>query len=448
QTQMAQVQRQSEPLQHQVEPLQGRLAQPSQTSSKPPSSEAPFNKPTRHRKTSTSKRGGQTGHRGNGPTLLRPTEVHLSAPGPWPCGQGNVIALSPSHTHQVSELPPIEMEIHQVVLPQGHGQGGGRQLKAPGPSPEQAGSGPPLSARIGALAGLHRPSWRLVQACCHSVCHIPLSLGAVPKVLNRGSQAIVPHYEAMATLAHQAPVGSMEETPWYGQNALPWLWIRATATVTYYRIDPPRATAAFWALIDAWPGLLGSDGYGVSQDWVNQRHPCLAPLIRTARGLSQRRDPASSACGTAALRALQRLCPLAPEPPTGGQWPAWYARFCRLRGRYQERADEAGRLVRRLARERTSLWGFLRAQGGEPTNNRAERGLRCGVMWRQTSHGTDSAQGNRWVERSLSLRQTCRQLGPSPGGILVDAVPSLFQGHQPDLAWLYCHPSHTAPCTL
>ena len=64
------------------------------------------------------------------------------------------------------------------------------------------------------------------------------------------------------------------------------------------------------------------------------------------------------------------------------------------------------------------------------------RGLRFGVMWRKTSHSTDSEQGNRWVERSLSLRQTCRQLGQSTFGILVDAVTSLFQGRQLDLAWL------------
>jgi transposase len=437
QTQMAQFQSQIEQLQHQVETLQGRVAQTSQTSSKPPSSDSPFNKPKRQRKTSTSKRGGQKGHRGNGPTILSPTEVHLIEPGPCPCGAGNVISLSPYHTHQVIELPPIEMEIHHFVLQQGHCQGCGRQRKAQVPSPYQAGYGPRLSALIGELAGVHRTSWRLIQDFCHSVCNIPISLGAVQKVINRVSQAIVPHYEAIATLAHQAPVGYIDETPWYCQNALQWLWIMATDTVTYYRIDPHRSTEAFVALIDDWQGVLVSDGYGVYQDWVNQRQTCLAHLIRTARGLSQRRDPAIAACGNVALRELQRLCHMAHEPPTGGQWQAWYARFCRLLDRYQERADDAGRLARRLVREMTSLWVFLREHIVEPTNNRAERGLRFGVMWRKTSHGTDSEQGNRWVERSLSLRHTCRQMGQSTFGILVDAVTSLFQGHQPDLAWLY-----------
>ena len=40
------------------------------------------------------------------------------------------------------------------------------------------------------------------------------------------------------------------------------------------------------------------------------------------------------------------------------------------------------------------------------------------------------------VERSLSLRQTCRQMGQSTFRVLVDATNSLFQGSQPDLSWL------------
>ena len=105
--------------------------------------------------------------------------------------------------------------------------------------------------------------------------------------------------------------------------------------------------------------------------------------------------------------------------------------------RYHERADDAGRLARRLQRELASRWVFLRAHGVAPTNNRAERALRFAVMWRKGSSGTESDKGNRWVERTLSLRQTCRQLGQSIFGVLVDAVTSSFQGRQPDLAWLY-----------
>jgi transposase len=424
-------------LQGQVETLQGRLDQTSQTSSKPPSSDSPFKKPERKPRKSGGKRGAQKGHRGTGPTLLSPTEVHLIEPGPCTCGHGELVSLAPYYTHQVIELPPIEMDIHHFILQQGTCSGCGRTLKAQIPSTYQAGYGPRLTALIGELAGMHRSSRRLIQDFCHSVLRIPMSLGAVQKLIDRVSNAILPHYEAIARVARQAPVGYIDETPWYCQNALNWLWTLSTDTASLYLIHPNRSKDAFLALIEDWQGLLVSDGYGVYQGWVHHRQTCLAPLIRTARGLSEKRDPQLAACGEWALKELQTLCHMAKAPPTGGEWRAWYARFCHLIDRYHERSDDAGRLARRLQREMASLWVFLREHGVEPTNNRAERALRFAVMWRKCSSGTESDKGNRWVERTLSLRQTCRQMGQSTFGVLVDAITCFFQGRQPDLAWLY-----------
>ena len=79
---------------------------------------------------------------------------------------------------------------------------------------------------------------------------------------------------------------------------------------------------------------------------------------------------------------------------------------------------------------------FLNEPGVEPTNNQAERALRFGVLWRKGSLGTASAKGNAWVQRSLSLRQTCRQLGQSSFSVLVDALGAFMNGRQPDLSWL------------
>jgi hypothetical protein len=46
--------------------------------------------------------------------------------------------------------------------------------------------------------------------------------------------------------------------------------------------------------------------------------------------------------------------------------------LCHLIAQYHDRADEAGRFVRRLLREMNSLWVFLAQHGVDPTNNRAE----------------------------------------------------------------------------
>lgn len=314
------LQQQIKTLEKQVDTLQGRVNKTSQTSSKPPSSDSPFDEPKRKPRKSSGKRGGQKGHRGQGPKLLSPTEVHLIEPGPCPCGHGHLVSLAPYYTHQVLELPPIEMDIQHFILHQGSCGSCGRTLKAQIPHEHQAGYGPRLTALVGQLAGTHRRSRRLIQDFCHDVLHIPMSLGAVQKLIDRVSDAILPHYEAIATRARQAPVGYIDETPWYCQNALNWLWTLSTDTVSLYLIHPNRSKEACLDLIDDWQGILVSDGYGVYQDWVNHRPTCLAHLIRTARGLAEKRDPDLAACGRWAKSELQTLCHMAQAPPTVGQW--------------------------------------------------------------------------------------------------------------------------------
>ena len=125
-------------------------------------------------------------------------------------------------------------------------------------------------------------------------------------------------------------------------------------------------------------------------------------------GLGGTAAPDMAACGAWALAELQRLCHMAKAPPTGGEWRAWYARLCRLIDQYHDQHDDAGRFARRLLREMDSLWVFLPSMGSSrpTTGPREPDGL--GVLWRKRSLGTASTKGNRWVERILSLKETCR----------------------------------------
>lgn len=90
---------------------------------------------------------------------------------------------------------------------------------------------------------------------------------------------------------------------------------------------------------------------------------------------------------------------------------------------------------------------FLAVQGVEATQNIAERAHRLGVLWRKRSQGTCSEKGNRWVERVLSLRHTCRIRGRPTYPILVDAVACLFKGEKPDLSCIIQHASLPVPST-
>ncbi len=104
---------------------------------------------------------------------------------------------------------------------------------------------------------------------------------------------------------------------------------------------------------------------------------------------------------------------------------------------YAHRDDDAGRLVRQLLREMDNLWVFLQENGVAPTNNLAERMLRFAVLWRKRSFGTASEKGDRWVERILSLRQTCRIQKRPTYQELVNAIDAYFNRSRPDTEWIY-----------
>lgn len=55
-----------------------------------------------------------------------------------------------------------------------------------------------------------------------------------------------------------------------------------------------------------------------------------------------------------------------------------------------------------------ALWSFTEHPDVDTTNNRAERAIRHAVLWRKTNTGTQTADGDRFIERILSIRETCR----------------------------------------
>ena len=436
---------QQEALIRRVEHLEAVLQCNSSNSSKPPSSDSPYTKGKSPQK-AHGKAGAKKGHKGHRQAMLDPTEIRHLKPTQCPCGNTLFPETVPYYTHQVIELPEIKMAVTHWVLHKAHCPCCGKLQKALLPKEHRCGYGPRLTAMIGEMAGNQGESRSLIQSFCLSVLGFSISLGAIQKVIDRVARAIEPHYEQIAQQARRAQVNHVDETSWFQNGVLMWLWVMASSTVALFMIHSKRSKAAFESLIRDWQGILVSDGYGLYRKWVGLRQSCLAHLIRNAKALSQRNDPEIAAFGCWATAELQRLCHMAHAPPTVGQWGAFYARLIHLISRNLHRKDEAGRFARRLLREMDSLWVFLYEQGVSPTNNFAERVIRFAVMWRKRSFGTASEKGNHWVERILSLRQTCRLRAKTTFPVLVDAVNSYFQGTTPDLDWI-AQPSTPVPQT-
>jgi hypothetical protein len=64
------------------------------------------------------------------------------------------------------------------------------------------------------------------------------------------------------------------------------------------------------------------------------------------------------------------------------------------------------------------------------------RALRFAVLLRKIMQGTYNEKGDRWVERILSLQETCRLRGIPTFPILAEAVTCYFNGQHPDVSWI------------
>jgi transposase len=246
-----------------VDALEARLNRDSSNSSCPPSTDSAAKKRDRRMKpTERRKPGAKPGHPGHQQILLEPTSTISLFPERCDCGYSEVTNLTAYQTHQVIELPVIRPEVTHWRLHQGQCGSCGKTRKASLPSDQTTGYGLRLTAFVGEMSGIVSVSRSAVQDLCASVFSIPLSKGAIQKMINRVSQALVPHYEAIGRVARAALVNHLDETSWFTQGVRHWLWVMTNPLVAYYQIHRTRSQAAFEQLIADWRGILVSDDYG------------------------------------------------------------------------------------------------------------------------------------------------------------------------------------------
>ncbi len=96
------------------------------------------------------------------------------------------------------------------------------------------------------------------------------------------------------------------------------------------------------------------------------------------------------------------------------------------------RKSKRTRLHRVFANNLLKIWPalftFVTIEGVQPTNNAAERALRGPVIHRKLSHGTQSEDGERFIERALSASVTCRLQGRSLFAYLTELLAARARG--------------------
>jgi transposase len=414
-------------------------------SSLPSSTIHPHNdkdKPGKKKPKSKLKRGGQIGHRKHSRELVPPeqcTEIFDHHPDVCRrCGGELVVDANPPQRHQVWEMPPIEPIIYEHRLHRGNCPCCGISTSATLPEGVPTGQcGPRLAAFTGLLMGHFRQSKRRASAFLGDLLNIPCSPAWTVKIQNLMSDALtVPYEELRSELAHQKQL-YVDESPTKENNQKAWLWVAVAPLFIVFGIFANRSRESLVSLVGNYQGIiLNCDRAKMYLDGKRLQW-CWAHLKRDLQKLIDSSDNQVKRMGHDLMRQERKLFDYWREYKAGKiKWKTFQkhvapireeVRGLLLRGKFSGNKKLTG-FCNELYDRRSHLWTFTKIEGIEPTNNAAERALRPAVIYRKLSFGTQSARGSRYLERLLSVSETCRVQQRNAYQYLVEAMEAKFAG--------------------
>jgi transposase len=423
----------------QIADLKRQLAlrqQNSTLTSKPPSSDglAGGQRERGRRTKSRRKPGGQPGHPGHCRPLVPLEQVHaIVHVFPSACAHcqhelpadGRVVRGDPRR-HQVTELPPIEAHITEYQCPAIVCPACGEITQAPVPPEVEGQFGPQLTALIAYLTVVCRLPRLVVQRLLEGVLQISISVGSTQKAWEEASAAVTAPYQELAQALPLQPVLNGDETGHRTNGDKRWLWAFVAATFIVYRIAKTRGAEVLREVLGpSFAGILGSDRLPSYLTYaVAQRQLCWAHFVRNLRsGQELATTRSAKRFYRDALRRQRQLFRLwhrfRGDPRARGR-PLTRAElimkvlpieraFFRLGERYATAANrDVSNLAWALYTLNQHFFTFVHEDGVDPTNNVSERALRTAVQWRKIMFGTRSDEGERAVERLLTIVRTCQ----------------------------------------
>jgi transposase len=262
----------------------------------------------------------------------------------------------------------------------------------------------------------------------------PLSGGQIVAMLDRSADALVATFWWIVEEATHEPSLNQDTTGWRFDGARAVVWVFTSRRLTVFWIDSEGTQAVPRRVLgEKMDGYVGSDGAERFQQVENAgEQRCVAHSLREARELlaahperpevvrmmSELRERLSRIIGY-----YKRRAHLAPST-----WLQYLSReraaLRRLAAREWTDAD-CQRMAKRIARDLDAWLLFMTVPAEaelEPTNNRAERGLRPVVIDRKRMQQSRSLGG---VYREVILRSvatTCKSLGVSFEAVVADAL--------------------------
>jgi transposase len=416
-----------------VAELEARLGLTPVNSSKPPSSTHPHDKPLSRKPKSKRQRGGQPGHDKHERPLLSPEQCQdvfeLVPTECRRCGKPLAGRDAQPLRHQVWELPkiePIVIEYQRHRLVCSCGCSTCAELPVGVPTGQ---AGPRLIAFAGLLMACFRQSKRRSARFLSMILNQPASPGWLVLLQNRAAAAVQPAYDELVEQLPTQAALNCDESPTKQGTSKAWVWTFVAATFTVFACRTSRAADILKDYLgETYAGIVGCDR--ARMYWsVGRRQWCWAHLKRDFQALIDNPCSIRKRLGHDLMRPTKDLFALWQKVRDGTMSHRVFRRRMKpiraridallLRGYFHPHTEG---FCKELVEHGASLWTFVDVAGIQPTNNAAEQALRHAVIWRKLSFGTQSAAGSRFVERLLTVAETCRRQNRDTFAWLITAV--------------------------
>jgi transposase len=429
-------------LEAQLTDAQARARQNSGNSSRPSSSDPPGARLHLKHKSSGRKRGGQKGHPGHARIQLAADQItaqleHRPAqcPGCTLPLDATLPAMGEPICVQVWEIPLIVPEViehrgYRVRCPHC------AALVPPVGLPESA-FGPRLTAMASLLHGRFRLSMRETAEVFADLFGVPIGSGSISALCQEMAIALDESYEQVRTHVETEPHANVDETGWKQAGERRWLWVAVTALCTLFVVARHRSAAVLATVLgETFDGVVTSDRFKAYLSIpIERRQVCWAHLKRNLTAFGERGGEIGD-WGTEAIGVVEEVFAAWYRYNEGGDRARLQEEMAPLRtkvqGLWKRGTTLSSWMVRALCNDvgqlEPALWTFVTVEGVEPTNNAAERALRPAVLWRKGCFGADSAEGNTFVAKILTVTATCRQHQVHLLAYLADAVAARRSG--------------------
>lgn len=374
------------------------------------------------------KQGAQPGHEGSGRKLLPEDQMSEFRHHYPDCCRGcghefQDEEKTPGETfgrYQVADLPPVailytEHRTHRLPCP-GCGE------TTAGKLPQEVSSSPfgtGVQAAVVTLTARNRVSRRDMPELAWELFGLGISSGSVDAICQRAAAALNGPHQALVANVLSSPAINIDETGWYTAHEPRTLWSASTPQAAIFKIMEDRHRDRLVELIGKdFAGIVGSDRWWAYDLFdPESRQACWEHLKRDffkhSEGLAEQTE-----FGHAGLALTKRLFKVWHAFEQHGDRDRLISEMKPIQDQLRKLVEHAARKSPRTRHHRRfannllklwpALWTFVTVEGVEPTNNSAERALRGPVIYRRLSHGTQSQDGERFIERALSVSVTCR----------------------------------------